>query len=376
MNRYFWGLLRDPPTATIILFRSERSAARLAHQSGGLGVPSSNLGAPTNRTRRFSHFFCGSSSQHLPLGRRWEDGEAGQLSARLGSICKRRAGRGVKTAVGRAFRKSSWATEMFAEPTINDFLDNLRWHLAEAMTRTTGEIARIKAEQAGRGVLNSGMTYLRTVDTVREGFDVGTRTALGELKRAVRITKLNPNDLRQATVQCLNNFSIEAKSLIRATLIQGIPSATVDQNLASFDQRLSFAMRQFDVGFFEPQEPEVPRVHNAINIGAMTGSTIQQGSPGANQAVEFSLRIEPTRAALAAFETAIHGTSMAPDLLSEIVADVQTIKAQLSKPAPSVSIIQEAGKSLRSVLEGVAGGLLTPAVMAAAPTLWSALGLG
>lgn len=27
---------------------SERSAARLAHQSGGLGVPSSNLGAPTN----------------------------------------------------------------------------------------------------------------------------------------------------------------------------------------------------------------------------------------------------------------------------------------------------------------------------------------
>ena len=29
---------------------SERSAARLAHQSGGLGVPSSNLGAPTTQT--------------------------------------------------------------------------------------------------------------------------------------------------------------------------------------------------------------------------------------------------------------------------------------------------------------------------------------
>jgi hypothetical protein len=27
---------------------SERGAAWLAHQSGGLGVPSSNLGAPTN----------------------------------------------------------------------------------------------------------------------------------------------------------------------------------------------------------------------------------------------------------------------------------------------------------------------------------------
>ena len=31
---------------------SERSAARLAHQSGGLGVPSSNLGAPTTSTHK------------------------------------------------------------------------------------------------------------------------------------------------------------------------------------------------------------------------------------------------------------------------------------------------------------------------------------
>jgi hypothetical protein len=30
---------------------AERSAARLAHQSGGLGVPSSNLGAPTNKIK-------------------------------------------------------------------------------------------------------------------------------------------------------------------------------------------------------------------------------------------------------------------------------------------------------------------------------------
>jgi hypothetical protein len=39
---------------------SERSAARLAHQSGGLGVPSSNLGAPTTQTivfEQFSDFF-------------------------------------------------------------------------------------------------------------------------------------------------------------------------------------------------------------------------------------------------------------------------------------------------------------------------------
>jgi hypothetical protein len=36
---------------TIVRAISERSAARLAHQSGGLGVPSSNLGAPTKNHR-------------------------------------------------------------------------------------------------------------------------------------------------------------------------------------------------------------------------------------------------------------------------------------------------------------------------------------
>ena len=42
-------LLRKMLGAGILFAGSERSAARLAHQSGGLGVPSSNLGAPTTQ---------------------------------------------------------------------------------------------------------------------------------------------------------------------------------------------------------------------------------------------------------------------------------------------------------------------------------------
>ena len=44
------GLLRQTLGAGILFTGSERSAARLAHQSGGLGVPSSNLGAPTTKS--------------------------------------------------------------------------------------------------------------------------------------------------------------------------------------------------------------------------------------------------------------------------------------------------------------------------------------
>ena len=43
--------LRLRPPGVEVRLESERSAARLAHQSGGLGVPSSNLGAPTNKIK-------------------------------------------------------------------------------------------------------------------------------------------------------------------------------------------------------------------------------------------------------------------------------------------------------------------------------------
>jgi hypothetical protein len=108
----------------------------------------------------------------------------------------------------------------------------------------------------------------------------------------------------------------------------------------------------------------------------MTGSAIQQGSPGAKQTVEFKVEIKTVEKALAAFESAIQTAELPPPKAAELMADVQTIKAQLAKPSPSGLIIQEAGKSLRNVVEGIAGGLLTPAVTAAGAALWSALGLG
>jgi hypothetical protein len=40
---------------------------------GGLGVPSSNLGAPTNKIRHFLQFWISDSSQKWPLGAVWEE---------------------------------------------------------------------------------------------------------------------------------------------------------------------------------------------------------------------------------------------------------------------------------------------------------------
>ena len=59
------------PPGVVVCPKSERSAARLAHQSGGLGVPSSNLGAPTINSlagNAFGRLSCSGASMS-PSGR-------------------------------------------------------------------------------------------------------------------------------------------------------------------------------------------------------------------------------------------------------------------------------------------------------------------
>src|SRR5262249_652043 len=54
----------------LVTSSAERSAARLAHQSGGLGVPSSNLGAPTNKFNSLCDFASQQNSPGKHLGNR------------------------------------------------------------------------------------------------------------------------------------------------------------------------------------------------------------------------------------------------------------------------------------------------------------------
>jgi hypothetical protein len=265
---------------------------------------------------------------------------------------------------------------MFAEPTINDFLDNIRWHLTKAATNAGRAVGSVQSELAARGALQSGRAVLMIFDAVRKEYDGGIETALGELKRTIARTRLDRRDLRQATVQCLENFTLEMKALTKADQYRALVGKMIDEKLGEFDDHLRFTIRQFDTGFFDPHEPERPHVNNSINVGTMTGSAIQQSSPGAKQNVEFKLNIDEAKAALSTFQASIEASQLPRQHLDEISADLRTIASQLSKTSPSLQILQEAGRSVRSIVEGVAASLLTPGVIAAAPALWSALGLG
>jgi hypothetical protein len=267
---------------------------------------------------------------------------------------------------------------MFAEPTINDFLASIDWHIRKASDRASLAVANVRGQFAAHGALSSSRLVLFTWEAARKEFDSGVEAVLGELSRAIRTTKLDRSELRQHAVQRLMNFAIAAKAVARTPeTSRSEMGKYLNEQFAALDQHLQFSVRQFDVGFLNPAEPEVPAVsNNSIIIGNMADSTILQGSPEATQNVQFAFNIETSRKALAEFESALAATTIPAKTLDELMADVRTIQNQLAKPAPSRIIIHEAGKSLRNVVEGVIGGMLTPAAVNAAASLWAVLGIG
>src|SRR6476620_7696774 len=102
---------------------------------------------------------------------------------------------------------------MFAEPTINDFLQLIDWHISKAQDRASQAVNQVRREAAARGTLNSGGTVIFGVQAVRKEFDSGVEAVLGELKRTIQTTKLDSDKLRESAEQRLTNFAIAAKAV-------------------------------------------------------------------------------------------------------------------------------------------------------------------
>jgi hypothetical protein len=159
----------------------------------------------------------------------------------------------------------------------------------------------------------------------------------------------------------------------KSNVVQGGMEAFVDRESAKLREDLRYMIRQFDVGFFQSSQGEAKMTtNNTISVHSLVGN-ISQNSPNSTQTT--NINVEDLRNALSSFSEAIKSAALPSEKLDEILSDVATIHAQMSKQSPSGGIIQEAGKSIRNVVEGIAGGLLTPAVSTAALALFQAVGL-
>jgi hypothetical protein len=128
---------------------------------------------------------------------------------------------------------------VFAEPTINDFLALVDWHIAKAQDRAARAVNEVRAKASAAGAFQSGGTIMHSIERARIEFDAGVDTVLGELKRVARSTKLDPEELRRHAVQRLTQFALAVKAISQAEQFRNMSpgiSRHIDEQFAAFDQ--------------------------------------------------------------------------------------------------------------------------------------------
>ncbi|HET8572277.1 MAG TPA: hypothetical protein VFL76_00270 [Edaphocola sp.] len=116
------------------------------------------------------------------------------------------------------------------------------------------------------------------------------------------------------------------------------------------------------------ENPDKPTEHflpiNVINIGTMTNSTLQQAT--SRSTINFQLN-ETKAADLDAILKSLNdikdGLNVSNELRRELLSEIQTLEIQRKSPKPKGSIIGEALKSVRTILESVVGNAMTPVIV-------------
>lgn len=138
-----------------------------------------------------------------------------------------------------------------------------------------------------------------------------------------------------------------------------------------------FGIEEVESAATNPESPTIyfpEHVINNINIGTMTNSTIQQGSHGSNQAVNFNKELVPDlQQILEELNQSLDKLVLSVDVQGELIAEMNTLKAQSTSPKPKINIVKESLASVRSILEGVATEALSPMLIANISLLLSQL---
>lgn len=114
------------------------------------------------------------------------------------------------------------------------------------------------------------------------------------------------------------------------------------------------------VSFTAEEKGEVGKHSYNINnfYGPVGGSTIQQGTDKSLQvSVSPEIKIDSVKVFLSQLKNSQKNLGLNSEAKMELEAEIETLEAQTNSPKPKSNIIKEGLKSIRSILEGAAGGV-------------------
>lgn len=164
---------------------------------------------------------------------------------------------------------------------------------------------------------------------------------------------------------------LEGESLIEPlwSLGSGLPSAV----------RITHrGVREVEQALTNPNQPTqhfTPMVNITHIHGDVTGSQIQQGSPGASQHGTFNFGPEQASQVAEfsrAAREALPKLGLDPMTEARTVQDLDMLDREVTQPQPRIGIAREVAKSIREVLEGAAGSAVGSGIVAGVIAVWPA----
>jgi hypothetical protein len=103
---------------------------------------------------------------------------------------------------------------------------------------------------------------------------------------------------------------------------------------------------------------------NLIHIENMNNSAIQQGTSFSTQTINFTIdKTENLKKIIDEIENIKEQITLDRLVFEELVSEIDTLKSQIKSPKPKSIIVTESLKTIRSILEGVAGNAASPLII-------------
>lgn len=247
---------------------------------------------------------------------------------------------------------------------------------ADALREYEKRHGALLADCAYRGQLDSGRRWIQAAEI---GGDVGeelARALLADLDHAV-VSGAPRNRCCETAFRVTIQFMQRAQKAAEPKQSFGGPPQTsaVRARFAEATERVRAILKRHEDGFPVGANSAGPSTTNTVTIAGPNYGPVQQGGQGNTQTATQTFDVAAAAAALKRFADQLSGFADT-EVLADLQAEIATLRLEMGKRRPSLSIVREAGRALRSMTEGVAAGLLTPPAAAAALALWSALPLG
>lgn len=256
--------------------------------------------------------------------------------------------------------------------TEEDYQHYLDQQLKELIVEAGKSQEKIISDLANRGMLQSGagiVAGISALDSSLAGYVSNLSESLlqwpGDNLSEAAARNLLVSHLREVISQLVRR---EYAYRIYANGAQGGVDRVFAPLLEELRKKLLSRVRVIEIGVMA--KPAVQSITtNNVTADTISGPILQGGAQSV-QSATFNFSVAAVAEALGQLNEQI-----SPELKAAIAPDAETIRQQLNKPEPSQTILQEAGKSIRNILENAAGGALAAGIPAGMRYLSAALGL-